>query len=105
MVGRWCGANRQGDKVGNGARCEQRAFERGVSYELSLNANAEAGKSVALNVESQCRGEFATKLLSHAVKDRRNSFIMVWTYRAPMTAPKAASKDARPEGPIFGVAT
>lgn len=77
MVGRRCGVNRQGDKVCNGARCEQRAFERGVSYELSLNANAEAGRSVALNVESECRGESATKLPSDTIEDRCNSFTTV----------------------------
>lgn len=65
---RRCGANRYGDKVGNGTRCIHRSFERRVGCELSLKADAEVGRSVALKVESACKDGSAAKILSKTTK-------------------------------------
>lgn len=48
-----------------------------MSGELGLNANAEAGRSVALNADSKNRGHSATKLLPNTTESRRDNFAAV----------------------------
>ena len=102
-MGWWCRRYRYSDNIGDRAGGEERAFQCRMGSELCLNTDTKSNGLVVLNM--WVNAQEGLMFIYSLTCSRFKLLCQEKAYRAPIAALKACSRDTKPEGPIFGVAT